>query len=262
MKSFRVATFNVNSIRARLHIVLPWLEKHRPRFLCLQETKVADEAFPSEEFGKAGYHVIFRGAKRYNGVAIACLDKPVSVSFGFDDDGPPDEDRIIQATYDDGVTVLNLYVPQGRDREHPQFDYKLVWFERLVRYLERCASPEEPLVLCGDLNVARDGIDVHDPKRLLGHVDFTPEVWDRFDRLLAWGLDDIFRKHNRGVEKQFTYFDYRVPGALDRQLGWRVDHILATPPLAARSQGSCIDLEPRRMEKPSDHTILVAKFSK
>lgn len=261
MRPFSIATFNVNSIRSRLHIVLPWLEKHRPRFLCLQETKVADEAFPAEDFVGIGYHVVFRGDKRYNGVAVASLDKPVSVSFGLDDRGTPDEDRLLRATYDDGVTVLNLYVPQGRDREHPQFDYKLEWFDRLIRYLDRHASPDEPLVCCGDLNVAREEIDVHDPKRLMGHVDFTPEVWDCFDRLLAWGLHDVFRKHNPGTGSHYTFFDYRVPGALDRNLGWRIDHILATPSLAARSRGSFIDLEPRRMIKPSDHTILVAEFA-
>ncbi|MDD5476095.1 MAG: exodeoxyribonuclease III [Syntrophales bacterium] len=259
MNRFSIATFNVNSIRSRLHIVIPWLDKQGVRFLCMQETKVADEAFPVEAFEKIGYHVAFAGEKKYNGVAVASRDAPVSVSFGFDDGEPPDKDRLIRAVYD-GVTVLNIYVPQGRDREHQMFDYKLNWFKRLIKYLDRHASPEEPLICCGDLNVAREDIDVHDPKRLLGHVDFTPEVWDCFDRLMAWGLNDVFRKHHPGAGGNFTFYDYRVPTALERGLGWRIDHILATRPLSDCSTGSHIDLEPRKMEKPSDHTILVAEF--
>ncbi len=259
MQSFTAATFNVNSIRSRLHVVIPWLERNRPRFLCLQETKAADAAFPAGAFEEIDYHVAFSGTGRYNGVAVASTERPLKVEAGFDDEGPPDEDRLLRVDFDD-VTVLNLYVPQGRDRDHEQFRYKLRWFERLREYLERHASPEQSLICCGDLNVAREEIDVHNPKRLRGHVDFTPEVWEGFDRLIDWGLTDVFRRHNPDAREEYTFFDYRVPRALDRKLGWRIDHVLATPPLAARSTGCYIDLDPRRMEKPSDHTILVAQF--
>jgi len=259
MKMFRISTYNVNSIRSRLHIVIPWLRENRPDVLCMQETKVEDEKFPTFEFEEIGYHVVRKGGKRYNGVAIASLEKPEQVSFGFDDGGAPDPDRLIRGRYS-GVTVLNLYVPQGRDREDPQFRYKLQWFDRLGRYLKKHSSPEEFLVCCGDLNVARETIDVHDPKRLLGHVDFTPEVWDAFDALMSWGLVDVFRRHHPGEAGQYAFFDYRVPRALDRGLGWRVDHILATESLARTSTGASIDLGPRRAEKPSDHTVMTAEF--
>ena len=256
---FRLATYNVNSIRSRLHIVIPWLRENRPDVLCMQETKVEDTKFPAEAFEEIGYHVVFSGEKRYNGMAIASLERADEVAFGLDDAEPFDTDRLIRGVFS-GISVLNLYVPQGRDRELPQFQYKLQWFSRLRSFLERHYSPDDPLVCCGDLNVAREEIDVHDPKRLLGHVDFTPEVWEAFDAMTSWGLSDIFRKHHPGEAGQFAFFDYRVPAAVDRGLGWRVDHILATPPLAALSADCSIDLRPRRAEKPSDHTIMIAEF--
>jgi len=256
---FTIATYNVNSIRSRLHIVIPWLRKNRPHVLCMQETKVEDAKFPVGEFEEIGYHVVFSGEKRYNGVAIASLEEPEAVAFGLDDEAPPDTDRLIRGVFS-RVAVLNLYVPQGRDRELPQFQYKLEWFARLRALMERCYAPDIPLLCCGDLNVAREEIDVHDPRRLRGHVDFTPEVWEAFDLLTSWWLTDIFRKHHPGEGGQFAFFDYRVPAALDRGLGWRVDHILATRPMVDRSVDCRIDLEPRRAEKPSDHTVMMAEF--
>jgi len=259
MSLFTLATYNVNSIRSRLHIVLPWLEKHRPDVLCMQETKVEDEKFPRQAFEEAGYSVVFKGGKRYNGVAIASLEVPQEVSYGMEDEGPADTDRLIRAVYTH-TAVLNLYVPQGRAKDHPQFDYKLEWFSRLRAYIARYFTPDDALICCGDLNVAREDIDVHDPKRLLGHVDFTPEVWEAFDQMTSWGLVDIFRTHHPGEVGQFAFYDYRVPNAVERGLGWRVDHILATPSVAEKSTGAAIDLEPRRAEKPSDHTIMTAEF--
>lgn len=259
MKTFTVATYNVNSIRSRLHIVIPWLYRHRPDVFCMQETKVEDGMFPVAAFEEAGYWVVFSGGEKYNGVAVASREEPQNISCGFDDGEPHDRDRLIAATYA-GIDVINLYVPQGRSKDAPQFEYKLEWFSRLRDYLSRNYAPGNSLLCCGDLNVARDEIDVHDPKRLLGHVDFTPEVWAAFDELKAWGLRDVFREHHPDEAGLFTFFDYRVPGAVDRGLGWRVDHILATAPLAEKSIGASIDLEPRRAVKPSDHTVMAATF--
>ncbi|MBN2179029.1 MAG: exodeoxyribonuclease III [Deltaproteobacteria bacterium] len=258
MKTFKIATYNVNSIRSRLHIVIPWLRENRPDVFCMQETKVEDDKFPREELEKAGYHVSFKGGKRYNGVAVASLEEPMKVSWGLDDD-PPDSDRLIMCRFSN-LSVVNCYVPQGRGMDDPQFHYKLQWFERIRGYIAGHFSPDEPLICCGDMNVAREPIDVHDPKRLLGHVDFTPEVWEAFDQLKSWGLVDVFRKHHPDEPGLYAFFDYRVPKALERGLGWRVDHILVTRPLADRSLGAFIDVEPRRAEKPSDHTVMVAEF--
>ena len=158
-ETLKIATYNVNSVRSRLHILIPWLEAHRPDLLCMQETKVADSAFPVDVFENAGYHVEYKGEKRYNGVAIASRRPPEEVSFGFDDEGPPDADRLIRGVYG-GITVLNLYVPQGRSRDHEQFQYKIQWFDRLRKYLADHAQPQDLLVCCGDLNVAREDIDV------------------------------------------------------------------------------------------------------
>jgi len=260
LETFKIATYNVNSLRSRLHIVLPWLQQNRPDVLCMQETKVEDAKFPVEEFKKAGYHITFRGAKQYNGVAVASLHLPESVSFGFDDGGPADQERLISCTFP-GVVVLNTYVPQGRDRESPHFAYKLEWFRRLRAFLEKSVSPDTPLIWCGDLNVAPEAIDVHNPKRLLGHVCFTPEVWEAFAEVTSWGLLDIFRKYHAGQSGQYTFFDYRVADSVARGLGWRIDHILATQPLAGRSLRCLIDMKPRLEEKPSDHTILWAEFA-
>jgi len=259
MKTFRIATYNVNSVRSRLHIVLPWLEKNRPAVLCLQETKTEDAKFPAKEFEEAGWNVVYRGGKSYNGVAIVSAEKADKVSFGLDDGGPADEDRLIRAVFS-GIAVVNTYVPQGFERESQKFAYKLEWFKRLRQFFAGHYKPDQLLLWCGDINVAREEIDVHNPKRLLGHVDFTPEVWEGFDHVRDWGFVDVFRKHHPGEPGQYSFFDYRVPKSVERGLGWRVDHLLATAPLAKKSVNAWIDLEPRKAEKPSDHTPIVAEF--
>jgi exodeoxyribonuclease III len=259
MQTFKIATYNVNSIRSRLHIIIPWLHENRPDVLCMQETKVNDDKFPVGEFEDAGYHVAYKGEKQYNGVAMVSLEKPEGVAFGLEDDGPPDKDRLIRGVFS-GISIVNTYVPQGRDRESQQFTYKLEWFKRLRKFLERSFSPDIPLIWCGDLNVAPEAIDVHDPKRLLGHVCFTPEVWGLFELVKSWGLQDIFRKFHPGEQGHYTFFDYRVPGSVERGLGWRVDHILTTKSLAEKSIHCTIDMNPRLAEKPSDHTIVFAEF--
>jgi exodeoxyribonuclease-3 len=261
MKTLKIATYNVNSIRSRLHIVIPWLRENRPDVLCMQETKVEDGQFPLAAFEEVGYRVTFRGAKRYNGVAIASLEAPDDVMHGFDDTERPDDDRLLAAVFSD-VVVVNTYVPQGRDRESEQFSYKLEWFKRVADFFSSRWSPGTPLLWCGDLNVAPEAIDVHDPKRLMGHVCFTPEVWEAFGRVKAWGLEDVYRRFHPGEPNRYTFFDYRVPNAMQRGLGWRIDHILATSALAATSLSCEIDLAPRAAEKSSDHTILVAEFEK
>jgi len=253
-----VATFNVNSIRARLHILLPWLERVSPDIVCLQETKVQDVDFPKAPFEDAGYHVAFRGQKSYNGVAILSKLEPSSVSAGFDDGGPADETRLLIAEID-GVMVINAYVPQGRDVEHEMYRYKLEWFERLRALLESRFSPEQPLVWVGDLNVAPTPIDVHDPKRLLGHVCFNPEVTAALERVTDWGFVDVFRRHVPEAGR-YTYYDYRAKNGIENGTGWRIDHIQATGSLAERSIDSWIDLDPRTADRPSDHAPLLAQF--
>lgn len=254
----KIATYNVNSIRSRLHIVLPWLQNNKPDFLCLQETKVADEKFPQAEFADMGYQAIFKGARQHAGVAIISRLKPQKIFFGLDDE-PADAERIIAATFHD-LTIINTYIPQGQDKESPQYAYKLTWFERFKKYLKKHFRPQERIIWCGDLNVAPEEIDVHDPKRIMGHVCFNPEVWKSYENVRSWGFVDVFRRHHQGETGQYTFFDYRVRDAAERKLGWRVDHILATESLAALSSACRIDLSTRFVEKPSDHAVVYAEF--
>jgi len=255
----KVATFNANSVRSRLDLVIGWLQRESPDVLCLQETKVQDADFPVDAFTSIGYHIIFRGQKARAGVAIASREKPQEVAFGLDDGGEPDEARLIRAVYH-GIPIVNTYVPQGQALESPMFQYKLDWLARLRRWFESHYSPDKPLLWVGDFNVAPEPIDVHDPKGLAKHVDFHPQVRAALQKVKEWGFVDVFRLHHP-EPGQYTYWDYRVPTALQRNLGWRVDHIWATRPLAEKSVRAWIDVEARRAPRPSDHTVLAAEFA-
>jgi exodeoxyribonuclease-3 len=256
----KVATYNANSIRSRLELVLDWLDREAPDVLCLQETKVQDADFPAIPFEDAGYHVVFRGQKAHAGVAIVSREESQETAFGFDDGGEPDEPRLIRAVIG-GIPVVNTYVPQGRSPDSEHFQYKLEWLARLRAFFERHYSPQELLLWMGDFNVAPEPIDVHDPKRLKNHVDFHPEARVALEQVREWGFVDVFRRHHPDEPEQYTFWDYRVRGALERGLGWRVDHIWATEPLALKSTRAWIDVEARRAERPSDHTFLVAEFA-
>lgn len=254
----KIATYNVNSIRSRLHIVLPWLQNNQPDIFCMQETKVEDAKFPAAEFEALGYAVTFRGNKQYNGVAIASRKKPQKVVFGLCDE-PADPDRLAQAQFGDWI-ILNAYVPQGQEVEKPQFAYKLAWLGRLKKYLQKNFTPDQKIILCGDFNVAPQSIDVHDPKRIYGHVSFNPDVWKAYEDVVSWGLTDVFRRHHPDEPGQYTFFDYRVRDSVGRNLGWRVDHILATEKPAVTSGNCIIDRATRLAEKPSDHAVIYADW--
>ena len=254
----KVATWNVNSLRARMGIVLPWLEAQRPDVLCLQETRVADDQFPHEPLEAIGYHVVFRGDKGRNGVAVVSAREPDEVHVGFDDGEAADEDRLL-AVRVGGVPIVNTYVPQGRDPDHEMFQVKLAWFGRLRRFFDRHYHTSEPLLWVGDFNVAPEAIDVHDPKRLDGQVGFHPLERAALAEVAAWGFVDLLRKHNP-EPGQYTFYDYRARDPVTRGIGWRVDHIWATAALAERSTAARIDTGPRLAERPSDHTPLLAEF--
>lgn len=254
----KIATFNVNSIRKRLPIVLQWLRYHRPDVLCLQETKVQDSEFPLSSFDGSGYHVTFRGMKSYNGVALLTLSAPTKVVSGFCDGGEPDEARLIRATID-GVTIVNTYVPQGASIDSPKYSYKLQWYKRLREYFSKNLSAKKPVIWCGDMNVAPEPIDVDKPNTKLKHVCFHEDVRQAYYETVSWGFTDVFRKlHPKKL--QYTFWDYRQPNTLIENRGWRVDHILATIPLAEKCIKAEVDVKPRNMENPSDHTVMWAKF--
>lgn len=258
-QTMKIATFNANSIRARLELTIDWLERQAPDVLCLQETKAQDADFPVDAFHDIGYQVVFRGQKAHAGVAIVSRPEPEEVAWGLDDGGEPDEARLIRAVIQ-GVPIVNTYVPQGRDPESEHFQYKLAWLARLHDWFDGHYSPQGPLIWVGDFNVAPEDIDVYDPKRLQKHVDFHPDARAALQRVKEWGFVDVFRRHCPEAG-HYSYWDYRVRTALEHNSGWRVDHIWATKPLAEKSTCAWIDVEARRAERPSDHTFVVAEFA-
>ncbi len=255
---FKVASYNTNSIRSRLGIILPWLEHEQPDVLCLQETKVEDKDFPLEPVNGAGYHAVFNGRKSYNGVAIVSKHAMQDVSTDSVEGAEPGEGRLIAATIR-GVRVVNTYIPQGQSPDSDKFIYKLNWIRGLRDYFQRYHSQADYLIWTGDFNVAPEPIDVHNPKRLHGHVGYHPEEHKALQYVKEWGFEDVFRRHQKDGG-HYTFWDYRVKDGVNRNLGWRVDHIWATLPLAEKSARAWIDKEPRLKEKPSDHTFIVAEF--
>jgi exodeoxyribonuclease-3 len=253
----KLATFNTNSIRARLPLIMDWVEKEGPDILCLQETKVQDEYFPATAFEDAGYQAFFRGQKAYNGVAIISRLPPTDIRLDLYSEGD-EEARFISARIND-IHVASIYVPQGFAPGTAKFAHKLHWFNDLLAYIDKNYDPGLPLVLTGDFNVALEPIDVYDPEGLRGEVGFHPDEQAIMRQFLDWGLVDVFRKHepNGG---HYTFWDYRIPNAVKRRMGWRIDYILATLPLAEKSKSARIDIEARMRKKPSDHTFLIAEF--
>jgi exodeoxyribonuclease III len=257
LRAVKVATWNVNSLRAREGLVLDWLDRTRPDVVCLQETKVTDADFPSLEFQLLGYRVAFAGEKSYNGVAIASRSSLDDVRVGLVDGTDTDAKRCIGARIGD-VWVYSCYVPNGRSLESEQFQEKLLWLEHLKRTLEQRHSPNDSIVVCGDFNVAREARDLFDPKAFEGKTHFHPEEHARIDALLDFGLVDAFRLHDDRPQ-QYTWWDYRA-GAFRRNLGMRIDYLFVTAALAERCERVVIDVVERKKPKPSDHTPVVAYF--
>jgi len=253
----KIATFNANSIRARLGIVLDWLEKEQPDLLCLQETKAQDKDFPGEAFEAAQYRAVFRGQKSYNGVAILSRLPLKDLRTNLHE-GDEEEARFISAGIQ-GIPVINVYVPQGFAPGTEKFEYKLQWLRDLFSHVKENYDPSKPLLITGDFNVALEPMDLFDPEGFRGEVGFHPDEQAIMGELLDWGLADIFRKH-QPEGGHFTFWDYRIPNAFKRKMGWRIDYILSTPPLAEKSLNAWIDTRPRTLDKPSDHTFLVAEF--
>ena len=254
----KIATFNANSIRARLEPILTWLDHQKPDVLCVQETKVQDPHFPLEAFAETGYHAVYKGMKSYNGVAIFTKERPQHVFHGLRDDQEPDEPRLLHIKLN-GIDILNTYIPQGYLIDSPKYAYKLAWFKRLRDYFAKHLDPQKQALWCGDMNVAPEAIDVHHPEAHEDHVCFHKDARAAYQTAKDWGFQDVFRKLH--PDKQlFTFFDYRYPSAVQANRGWRIDHILATAPLAERCTHVDVDLEPRLAPRASDHTFLWAEF--
>ncbi len=255
----KVASFNANSLRARLTLVLQWLGEHQPDILCVQETKVQDTDFPTDAFDRTEYKYVFKGQKSYNGVAIFSRSEISNVQFGFNDE-PKDQPRLIKAEIN-GIVIVNTYIPQGYLPESEKFEYKLNWFNRLLNFFDNNFKPTDPVLWVGDFNVAPEPMDVYDPEALLGHVCFHPDVHKALEKVMQWGFVDVFRTHC-SEPGHYTFWDYRARNSFKRNLGWRLDHIMATEPLAKKSIACYIDKEPRLAERPSDHTPIIAEFNR
>jgi exodeoxyribonuclease-3 len=258
MSPLAVATWNVNSIAVRLPQVIAWLERHRPEVLCLQETKIPDEKFPHGPFEALGYRVAASGQRTYNGVAIASRLPIEDLLAGLPGDDETAQKRSIAAAIA-GIRIVNVYVPNGAEVGSPKFAYKLEWLARLRGFLDRLCAPSEALLLCGDLNVAPEARDVYDVQAVQGKVLYHPDEHRALAHLRDWGLLDALRLHRQDAGL-FSWWDYRV-GAFRRNLGMRIDHIWVSEPLARRCTACWIDTEPRRLERPSDHTPVVATFA-
>jgi exodeoxyribonuclease III len=250
----RLATWNVNSLSARLPLVLEWLEANQPDVLCIQETKLADAAFPHDAFKDLGYEVAHHGDGRWNGVGIVSrlgLDDPVP-GLGSDEDAHGC--RMIAATCD-GIRVHSVYVPNGRSLDNEFYEIKLAWLSRLRSYLEETCDPGGDVAVCGDFNVAPRDSDVWDPAHFVGATHVSEPERAALNAVLGWGLSDVFAglHPDGGV---FSWWDYRA-GDFHQGRGMRIDLVLLTAPLADRCRAASIDRNARKKSpagnKPSDH---------
>ena len=251
----RIATWNVNSLRVRLPHLLDWLRDARPDVACLQETKTEDANFPVAELRAAGYESVFCGQKAYNGVAILSRSPITDVAHGIPD-FVDDPKRCIHATIG-GIRVVCLYAPNGEAPGTEKYAYKLRWYEALTRWLKEAKNPN--LAVLGDMNVAPEDRDVHDPKRWVGKIHVSEPERAALRTVIDVGFADAFRLFPQ-PDKSFTWWDYRLK-AFERGWGLRIDLALLAPALAKRCTGCTIDLAPRKRERPSDHAPVVVELS-
>lgn len=250
----KIATWNVNSLRVRLPHVCTWLDGVQPDILAIQETKTPDPDFPAAVFLERGYQVAFSGQKTYNGVAI--LSRGPLTNLKMELDGFSDPQRRVLHAETLGVGVLNLYVPNGSEVGSDKYAYKLAWLKAARSFIATLLSANPRLIVLGDFNIAPADEDVHDPAAWAGQVLCSDAERAAFRELVALGLVDCFRQFPQ-QPGSFTWWDYRAAG-YRRNLGLRIDHVLAGPGAACRS---CrIDVEPRGWERPSDHTPVIAEF--
>jgi exodeoxyribonuclease-3 len=253
----KLATWNVNSLKVRLPQVLQWLESSPVDVLCLQETKLTDDKFPVADIEAAGYQVVFTGQKTYNGVAILSRHPITDVVKNnplFEDE----QQRIISATIE-GMRIVCAYVPNGQAVDSDKYAYKLRWLDALIQWLDEELKRFPALALLGDYNIAPADADVHDPAAWLDQVLVSVPERAAFERLCALPMTDAFRMFPQ-AEKLYSWWDYRQM-AFRRNRGLRIDHILLSPPLAARCVGCEIDKLPRKWEQPSDHTPVIATLN-
>jgi len=256
----RIATWNVNGLRARLDYVRRWLESRRPDVVGLQELKLSDDLFPHAELAELGYQAAVHGQKAWNGVAILARSTPEVRQVGL----PGQEDfgaRLVTAEVD-GLVFTTVYCPNGKHTGHDDFQRKLAWFDTLRHHLETAHSAEVASVLCGDFNICPTGLDSWNEDELAGEIFHTEAERERYAGLLGWGLEDLYRTLHPDA-REFSWWDYRG-GSFHRGHGLRIDHLLATPPLVARLRSIEIDRDWRKKVDdltPSDHAPVIADLA-
>jgi exodeoxyribonuclease III len=252
-----IATWNVNSILARLPNVTRWLDQNKPDVLCMQETKCTDDKFPFADFEKLGYQCLMFGQQSYNGVAILSRG-----ACEFSQRGYPEGEELLQsrllATTINGVRIVNVYVPNGQMVGSEKYAFKLDWMGRLRTFFDTDYDQKTPVLLCGDFNVAPEERDVHDVRLWQGRILFSAAEREALQHIRDWGFTDAFRMHNE-AGGQYSWWDYRA-GAFRRNLGLRIDHIWVSEPLASVNKRTWIDTEPRKWERPSDHAPVIGEF--
>jgi exodeoxyribonuclease-3 len=253
----KIATYNVNSIRQRLPIVIEWLCENEPDVLALQEIKCDNDKFPTSDFEDIGYQVVVNGQKGTHGVAIASRTQLRNVRTGMGDPLFPEDARIISGELD-GVTILNTYVPNGTEVGSDKFDYKLRWLARIRGLIAQLMASGEVIWL-GDINIAPTPNDVYNSPRFLGKVGHHPTEFKLLSEIVELGLVDCFRKFTQGAG-HYSYWDFVILTSVAKNFGWRIDHIYASKKLAEKCIQCQIDRAPRSMEKPSDHTVVWAEF--
>tara|TARA_B100000925_G_scaffold291109_1_gene278087 strand:- start:1015 stop:1785 length:771 start_codon:yes stop_codon:yes gene_type:complete len=247
----RIASWNVNSAKARQDHILDYLKAGSADVLLIQETKTQDVNFPVDLYQDAGWNVVFHGQKSYNGVAIAARQPLTDVMSGLPGDAEDEQARYMEATID-GVRVATIYLPNGNPAPGPKFDYKLAWMERLNKRAEELLRDEIPVVLAGDFNVIPQDIDCYDPPAWEGDALTRAESRAAFNRLSLLGYTDALRACHPG-QVLYSYWDYQA-GAWQKDNGVRIDHLMLSPEAADRLVAAEVDKGPRGLEKPSDHT--------
>ena len=252
----KISTWNVNSLKVRLEHVCNWAEDSHPDVICLQETKTVDENFPVDALNERGFNVSYSGQKTYNGVAILANSKIEDAAMGILGYEDPQR-RVISATIG-GVRVINVYVPNGQAVGSEKYQYKLNWFEHLLPFVQQQMAKYSKLAIVGDFNIAPTDEDVHDPEQWRDKILCSEPEREQFQNLINLGLSDAFRLFDQ-PQRSFSWWDYRAAG-FRRDLGLRIDHILVSDELRDACTMCVIDKEPRRWERPSDHTPVIAEF--
>jgi exodeoxyribonuclease III len=258
VRVLRIATFNANSIRVRMEILLDWLKKNQPDVLAVQETKVQDIEFPREPIEAAGWQVVFHGQKSYNGVAFISKKPLTNIEKRLYPKDAEEQARFLAGTYE-GVRLINTYIPQGHSIDSDKYQYKLKFFKDLRVYFDRHIGPQTPAIWMGDLNVAPTEIDLNNPKGNKEHPCFHIDARKALEETMGSKWKDLFREKVK-EGGHYTFWDMRQPGGFERNLGWRIDFLMGTQPMTEKLEKIWIDTKPRGLEKPSDHTFLLGDF--